>query len=127
MSEASVFVEEAKGWARELVVSDSRMPGDYKNAMRRVARKAAVPFHLIWSLHYRPPKSIDVGQWAALGNFYAGQRQKFNAERAAVMPRTALGALLLGAADRLAGQDAGVLKDRGGGNAAATSGAIAKG
>lgn len=108
MSSSSSFVEEAEQWARDLVRDECRFPGDYRPAMKRVAARSRVPYGLIWNLHYRLPKTLDVEKYAALGAFYADeQKRKFMSERSKVRATTALGALLLRAADRLAGEEDG--------------------
>lgn len=100
---ASAYVEEARSWAHGVTISETRFPGDYGPAMDRVARKAGVPSGLLWRLRYRTPKSIATEHYAALGAYFASQQSRYRAERAAVEPKTALGAFILRAADRLAG------------------------
>lgn len=105
VSDAASFVEEAAHWARTLVHAESRRPGDYGNAMRRVARKARVPFSALWALHYRLPKSVGVEIYVALGDAVNEQRNRYREERQHVEARTALGRALLRAADGLAGEE----------------------
>lgn len=52
------YRDEAKGWARDLVARESRGPGDTENAMRRIEARYGIPFGVIWSLRYRPPRDI---------------------------------------------------------------------
>ena len=101
----SAYVEEARNWARELVRNEARFPGDYGPAMKRMARKAGVPFGAVWSLHYRTPQTIGVEVYVALGAYYGEQHRKYREERAETQPRTALGRALLRAADALAGEE----------------------
>lgn len=101
---ASAYVEETKDWASALTRAESRFPGDYGPAMERVARKAGVPPGLLWRLRYRTPKSIATEHYAALGAYFASQQSRYRAERAAYAPKTALGAILLRAADFVAGE-----------------------
>ena len=104
MSQAGEFVDEARSWALALVRAESRFPGDYASAMRRVARRAKVPFGLLWSLHYRLPKTIPVERYAALAGAYAdAQRDRYRTERSGIEATTWLGKILLRAADRVAG------------------------
>lgn len=111
MSSEIDFSEEAKTWARFLVTDESRRPGDYKLAMQRVARYAKVPFALLWSLHYRPSKTIPTSQYVALGRYLLDvHRRKYREERAVTLARTEFGRLLLSAADRLAGAKDGALE-----------------
>ena len=106
------YVEDATEWAKALVLSDQRAAGDYGNAMRRVARRVGVPFSVIWNLHYRPPKAVDAKAFEKLGTSFADeQRRLYRAERAAYTPHTALGRLLMRAADFLADENSGAVKD----------------
>ena len=103
---ASAFVDEAEECARALVRAESRFPGDYGPAMRRVARRLGISFGTLFDLHYRKPKQIAAERWAALVMEHAEQYRK---ERSAVHPRTAAGAALLRAADFVAGEKAGAV------------------
>jgi hypothetical protein len=103
MSDAATFVEEARDWAKTLVRSECRYPGDYAEAMRRVARRTKVNHGLLWALHYRAPKTVAVDQYAKLAGAVTDAQHAYRAERAAVEPKTWLGRALLGAADALAG------------------------
>ena len=105
VTDAGVYVEEASRWARSLVHSEARGPGDHQNAMRRVARRLHVPFNTLWRLHYRKPKTIGAEIFCALGEAIDAQPRRYREERALLEPKTALGRLLLRAADRLAGED----------------------
>ncbi len=106
MSDAASFVDEAQTWAKALVRAECRFPGDYAGAMRRVARRFQVSHGLLWSLHYRSPKSVAVDQYAKLAGAYANAEHAYRVERNAVEPKTWLGEVLLRAADRLAGEGA---------------------
>lgn len=107
---SSAFVEEAGRWARDLVRAESRFPGDYGPAMRRVASRVGVPFSFLWNLHYRPPKSLDVEKYSALGEFY-GEQQRRRYRPGRPEAKTPLGRALVGFADRLVGEDDGVVSD----------------
>lgn len=105
---ASAYVEEAKEWAHALTRAESRFPGDYGPAMGRVANKTGVPSGVLWRLRYRLPKAIDVDHYAALGAAYADEQRKlYRQERAEVRPRTALGKILVRAADYIAREEIG--------------------
>ena len=106
---AAAYVEEARGWAKAVTRAESRFPGDYGPAMDRVARKSGVPSGVIWRLHYRKPKSIATDHYAALGAYFANHEASYRTERSLRLDGSALGALLLRAADRLAGQEVGGL------------------
>jgi len=69
MSDAA-YVEEATTWAKRLVHRASRGPGDYDNAMRRVAREIGVPYAKLWALHYRKPKGVFAGIYHRLKDAY---------------------------------------------------------
>ena len=117
MSAASTaYVVEAAEWAKQIVRSEARFPGDYGPAMKRAARKVGVPFGLIWRLHYRAPNKIDVSDYAALGLFIDEQRKRFRGQRNDVQAHTAVGRALLGFADRLAGEESAHLRHAGGDN-----------
>lgn len=103
---AGVYVEEAAEWARTLTRAESGgRPGHYAPAMKRVARRVGVPAGLLRDLHYRPPKTIAADRYAALGAAFTDERSPYRTLRASATAKTALGALLLGVADRLAGED----------------------
>jgi hypothetical protein len=108
---AEAFVEEASAWAKELVRGESRYPGDYLPAMKRVASKLGLPFTVLWALHYRKPKSLGVEKYAAIAKAYAdAQARKRNQERESVQATTPLGKALLRASDYLVreeGEDLG--------------------
>lgn len=101
----SAFVAEAAVWAKALVHAEARFPGDYQPAMRRVARRLAVPLNAIAALHYRKPKTISVDRYVAIFRAYADeQAKKYRKERSRVA-LTPLGEALARAADSLAGED----------------------
>jgi hypothetical protein len=64
MSDA--LVSDAQGWAKWLILQESRGPGDTENAMRRVAARYGVDFRALWALRYRPPKRIFADMCARL-------------------------------------------------------------
>lgn len=111
------YVDEAEGWARALVRAESRFPGDYGPAMRRLATKAHVSFTLLWRLHYKKPKTIDVGSYVTLGEFYGryfhsdSKADRFREQRREVTAKTAFGRYLLGVADSLVGEGTEALSD----------------
>ncbi|MBB3808781.1 hypothetical protein [Pseudochelatococcus contaminans] len=59
-------VDRASSWSHELVMRESRGPGDYQNAMKRVGRKTGVGYSLLWSLRYRPPKDLPTSAFLRL-------------------------------------------------------------
>jgi hypothetical protein len=103
---AGAYVNEAREWAHALTRAESRFPGDYGQAMSRVASKIKIPRSVLWNLRYRIPKSISVEHYATLGAAYDDrQRSLYKQERAEVSPKTPLGRLLVRAADYLAGEE----------------------
>ena len=100
-------VDTAVDVTNRLVTRESRGPGDLDNAMRRIEQRYGVDYWLLWSLRYRKPKDILLGQWnALLGAYHAEcerQEKRLQHERETA---EAMGAskALLGAADRVAGK-----------------------
>ena len=105
---ASVYVEEARDWARALVTSEQRTAGEVEQAIRNVARRERLSRGTLWSLLYRPPKRIAAEIYFALGRAYEleceRQMRRFEIEREKTAPKTRLGAALVRAADALAGE-----------------------
>lgn len=109
MSEA--FVQDAQEWARRLVQSESRGPGDIPNAMRRLETRYGVPYSLLYNLRYRPPRDLLVSHFARLQAAYLAEceRQKrlFENERKITEAKTRLGKAFAGLAAFVAGEDGG--------------------
>lgn len=108
MTEA-MLVSKAQGWIDALTRDESKGRGDYSYAMRRVADRLRVPFGFLLEMTYRPPKTISAGRFLALADAYDDclQRRKYREERAAFEPSTALGKILVRAADLVAGEEDG--------------------
>ena len=108
LASMTATVETAIDIANRMVVRESRGPGDIDNAMRRLERKHGVDYWLLWTLRYRKPKDILLGQWNALiGAYHAEcERQEKILTHEKEVART-LGApkALLGTADFVAGVD----------------------
>jgi hypothetical protein len=92
--EAAEFVEEAAYWAHRLVMDECAKPGDYVAAMRRASEKHSIPHGTLWTLRYRPPRSIGVEDYFAILSSYAAKRS--NAEA-----KTKIGATLLNVAHEI--------------------------
>jgi hypothetical protein len=92
--EAAEFIEEAANWAHQLVMAETEGPGDYLNAMRRVANRFSVPYGMLWDLRYRKPKSIGVEDYFAILSAYAAERSDAEA-------RTKVGSALMSVADEI--------------------------
>lgn len=106
---SAAYVEEAGKWAKALVHAESRFPGDYGPAMRRVASRIGISFKLLWRLHYEPPKSLGVEKYSAIWESYCDQQQRRRTE-GRPEAKTALGRYLVGAADRLSCQEVGAIE-----------------
>lgn len=76
MTDARPFIEEASTWADTLVHNESRGPGDYVNARRRLANKLKIPHGKLWDLKYRSPASICVSIYFALRNAYQAECER---------------------------------------------------
>lgn len=102
-----VLVEKARCWIDTLARAESKGRGDYSYAMRRVADRLRIPFGFLIEMTYRPPKTISAGRFLALAEAFDEhlQRQKYREERAAFEPNTALGKILVRAADLAAGEE----------------------
>lgn len=74
--EDAEFVENAARWADSLTHWESRGPGDYENARRRVARALGVPFATLWALRYRKPKFISPAKYRRIGEAFYDLRSK---------------------------------------------------
>lgn len=112
MGTAADYVGEATEWANALVRSESRGPGDFLPAMARVAaNRVGIAYETLFKLRYRKPKTLSVEHWAALLEAFSADEQARKYFEGRPIARTQLGRVLLSAADRLAGQKAGVVSD----------------
>lgn len=59
-------VDEAKRLAAELLKLETRGTGDTEAAMRRLAHRYGLDWHVFWRLRYRTPKDVFVGVLRAL-------------------------------------------------------------
>lgn len=105
---ALVVVHEARGWAASLTHAESRGPGDTDNAMRRVEHKWGVPYGVLWSLRYRPPKDIPASVFLKLFVAHEAmcdrQRKKYEHELAISKAAGGSGSVLARMAAAMAGQ-----------------------
>lgn len=69
-------VNDAKGWAKELVRRESRGPGDNFNAMKRVARRHEMSWRIFWTLRYRPPRDLMTGIYEKLRCAYLAECER---------------------------------------------------
>lgn len=109
MSTTEAFlVEKARGWIDILCQEEAGGPGEYGEAMRRIAQKLRLPFGFLSEMTYRPPKRISAGRFLALAAAHDEyvQRQKYREERSTFEPNTVLGRLVARTADYLAGEEA---------------------
>ena len=70
------FVGNARDWANELVRRESRGPGDYENAMRRLENRYGIPWQTFWRLRHRPPKDIFVSIYVRLQAAYQNECER---------------------------------------------------
>lgn len=120
MSEAAAIdgelVGEAVEWATRLVDSRSREHGDTDRALRQVAHDYRLGYWTLWALRRpsRRPKSVLPSIWWKLKTAWAlecaRQAKLYEHERRRTEEKTWLGRDLMGAADRLAGSDDGMVK-----------------
>ncbi len=114
---ASVYIDDAREKARQLILWETRFPGDAGPAMKRVSDRLHMPVAKLFALKYRAPKDIGVSVYAAIVEAHAAaveaQASRFAAAHAATTPRTALGRGLHRMAARLAGEDLQDLTDGG--------------
>jgi hypothetical protein len=70
------LVEEASKWNVDLINSEARGPGNFGNAMRRVARRIGVSHSKLWALRYRKPKVIIADVYLALRDAWEDERKR---------------------------------------------------
>lgn len=103
----SKAVEEATKWIKAMIHRESRGPGDRINAMRRISNRYGVPYNLMWSCLYRPPKDLYVSMHEKLLNAYEAELNKgLNSllhERRLTNAKSELGKRLVRTADFMAG------------------------
>ena len=107
---AHEFVEDAAAMAKRLTNAECDGPGDFLNAMGRVAGRIGVPYGTLWNLRYRKPKEIPVQEYVGILAEYTKNRRQYEAERDEVAEPSKIGAFLLRIADgahRTAGLMAG--------------------
>lgn len=69
-------VDQAAAWANEMVLRETRGPGDMPNAMQRLERRHDLPAKTLWSLRYRRPKDIFASLYFKLGQAYEAECQR---------------------------------------------------
>jgi hypothetical protein len=101
----SFAVETAAKWVRSMVQRESKSPGDTVNAMRRISKRYSIPYSLLWSLKYRPPKDLYVSAYQKLEKAYESEINRginsLRQERAITQAKTWLGKNLSRAASAL--------------------------
>lgn len=60
------YGEQARSWANDLILGESRGPGDMPNAMRRLEARYGIPASSFFALRYRPVKEPRVGLYFRL-------------------------------------------------------------
>jgi hypothetical protein len=81
-------------WAHCLVMANARSQATMFAAMRRASEKHSIPHGTLWTLRYRPPKSIGGEDYFAISNAYPAERSDAEA-------RIKVGAALLSVADEI--------------------------
>lgn len=105
----SKAVETAARWVNTMVLQEAKAPGDTINAMRRLSSRYSVPYGLLWSLKYRPPKDLYVSVFEKLEAAYERETRRavsvLNNERASYEARTGVSKALCSLANGLAGEE----------------------
>ena len=85
-------VAEAREWSSWLVQRELRGNGDLPNAMRRIERRYGIPFGVLHSLRYRPPKDILLSLYEKIRDAYLVdlERQKNALIHEAALVRAAI-------------------------------------
>jgi hypothetical protein len=109
----ALLVEQARVYLDYLCQEEAQGPGEYGEAMRRIAQKLRMPFGFLSELTYRAPKTISAGRFLTLAAAHDEylQRRKYREERSAFQPGTALGRIVARAADYLASEEDGSVND----------------
>jgi len=105
----SSAVAEAREWAKVLVHREMNGPGDLPNAMRRVERRHGIPYSMLYSLRYRPPKDMLISAYLRLREAYLAecerQEKLLRHEREIASTKTLAAAALVRAADAVAREE----------------------
>lgn len=73
---SDVFINTAQEWANELVRRESRGPGDYENAMRRLEQRHGIPWQTLWRLRHGRMKDIYVSIYVRLQAAYQAECER---------------------------------------------------
>jgi hypothetical protein len=73
---SDVFVSNAQEWANELVRRESRGPGDYENAMRRLESRYGIPWQTFWRLRHGRLKDVYVSIYVRLQAAYQAECER---------------------------------------------------
>lgn len=73
---SDVFVNNAQEWANELVRRESRGPGDYENAMRRLESRYGIPWQTLWRLRHGRLKDVYVSIYVRLQSAYQAECER---------------------------------------------------
>lgn len=105
----SKAVEAAAHWVNLMVMREAKCPGDIINAMRRLSNRHSVPYSLLWSLKYRPPKDLYVSAFEKLEAAYAKELRSavsaLDHERKLTEAKTGIGARIVAAVNALDSED----------------------
>jgi hypothetical protein len=103
----AVLSADAKDKLHDLVHARSRGPGDWMNAIERLARELAVPHAKLWAVLYRPPKDISASVYLAILAAHQRQERRFNDVRQTTRIAGPVSAALHRLAAAVAGEDCG--------------------
>lgn len=105
------LVRHARAKLGDLVKEESRGWGDDNNALGRLAQHYRVPFSYLWRVLYKHRELKDVRGsvllkiWSAHEAMCERQQNKFRTERAGAEPAGWISAVVMRAADALAGEE----------------------
>ena len=74
--EVSAAASDARSWANDLILRESRGPGDTENAMRRLEHRYGIPWRTFWAFRYRPPPDVFVSVYDRLRAAYHAECER---------------------------------------------------
>lgn len=99
----------AQKWVESMVLRETRKPGDTVNAMRRLSERYKIPYSLLFSLKYRPPKDLWVSEFEKLEAAYNDSIRRavtaLDQERKLTEAKTGIGARIMSAVAALDRED----------------------
>lgn len=92
---------------RALVKDEAQGPGDWLNAVRRLAHHYGVPYAKLWAVLYKPPKDISASVYLAITEAYDRQERHFHNVRNETTVTGPVSSALHRIAGAIAGEDGG--------------------